>query len=224
MWAKIAKFVITFRLYLLIVTGLITLFFAYQSRKLELTYDFVKVVPQNDPDLQYFGEFKKMFGEDGNILVVGVADSKIFELSTFLKFKKLSEDLGQVTGVNQVISIPTQKYIEKDTAKKKFGLVPLFKQNPSSQKELDSLLEFSHNLHMYDGQLYNSVSNATLIAITIDQKVLNSAKRIETVNGIMELASNFSKETDIHVHYAGLPFVRAIMVGKVKKDFTLFLY
>lgn len=224
MWAKIAKFVISYRLYLLIGTGLLTLYMGYEARKVEMTYDFVKVVPQSDPDLQYFNEFKKRFGEDGNILVVGLADEKVFQYDNFVKYKKLAEALGKVTGVNQVISIPTQQYIEKDTAKKRFALAPLFKRTPSNQAELDSLMEISHSLHMYDGQLYNSVSKATLIAITIDQKILNSAKRLETVGGITKLADAFSKETDIKVHYAGLPYVRAIMIGKVKKEFTLFLF
>jgi predicted RND superfamily exporter protein len=224
MWAKISKFVITYRLYLLIGTGLLTLFMGYQARKLEMTYDFVKVVPQSDPDLQYYNKFKTMFGEDGNILVVGMADEKVFKFDNFVKYKKLTEDLERIPGVNQIISIPTQKVIQKDTTKKRFTLVPLFDKNPINQAQLDSLLEVSHGLHMYDGQLYNSESKATLIAISIDQKILNSPKRLETVQGITQLANHFSKETSIQVHYAGLPYVRAIMIGKVKREFTLFLY
>jgi uncharacterized protein len=224
MWAKISKFVISYRLYLLISTGLMTIFMAYQSRKLEMTYDFIKVVPQTDPDLEYYNQFKAMFGEEGNIMVLGLADDKVFEVGQFAKYSQLATDLTKVSGVKQVISIPTQQYIEKDTVKKRFVLAPLFKTVPKTQLELDSLLEVSENLRMYEGQLFNHVSKATLIAVTIDQKILNSPKRLETVGGIIKLANTFSEETDIKVHFAGLPYVRAIMIGKVKHEFTLFLY
>lgn len=224
MWARIAKFVISYRLYLLIGTALLTGVMAYQARKLEMTYEFIKVVPQSDPDLVYFEQFKKEFGEDGNILVVGLSDENVYKLSYFNQFKRLAEDLGKVPGVNQVISIPTQQYIEKDTSKKRFALAPLFKKNPQSQKELDSLLEISHNLRMYENQIYNAASKATLIAIAVDQKVLNSSKRLETIGEIMRLSTVFSKNTSIELHYAGLPYVRAILIGKVKREFTLFLY
>ena len=85
MWSKIARFVIYYRIYLLIGTALITAVMGFMARDLELTYDFVKVVPQNDEELIYYHNFKKQFGEDGNILAVGIADDKIFEISNFLK-------------------------------------------------------------------------------------------------------------------------------------------
>jgi len=81
MWVKLGSFIIKFRLILLIITGSITAFMAYKASKIEITYDFLKVVPQDDPDMVYFQEFYKTFGEDGNIMVIGVQDPKIFKLS-----------------------------------------------------------------------------------------------------------------------------------------------
>jgi hypothetical protein len=91
MWSKIARFVIYYRIYLLIGTALITAVMAYMARNLELTYDFVKVVPQNDEELIYYNNFKKQFGEDGNILAVGMADEKIksFPFPLFNTFKRI---------------------------------------------------------------------------------------------------------------------------------------
>lgn len=224
MWAKIARFIIHYRLYLLIGTGILTAFMGYQARNVEMTYDFVKVVPKSDPELIYFNKFKEQFGEDGNILAVGLADEKVFKLENFNKFKALAENFAKVEGVKQVISIPTVQYIQKDTAKKKFVLAPLFTHSPKTQAELDSLLEVFHGLHMYDNQIYNDESDATLIAVAIDQKVLNSPKRLVTIGDIMKLSDTFTKDTNIKLRFAGLPYVRAILIGKVKHEFSLFLY
>ena len=38
------------------------------------------------------------------------------------------------------------------------------------------------------------------------------------------MVESFSAETEIKVHYAGLPYVRTIMAGKVKDELKLFLW
>src|SRR3954465_9414358 len=122
MWVKISSLIIKNRLLLLISTVLITLFMAYKAREVELTYDFVKVIPQDDPDFIYFNQFKKTFGEDGNILVVGLKDESVFKLNKFQAFQKLTSDLAKVEGISGVVSLPTVQRLYKDTAQQKFVL------------------------------------------------------------------------------------------------------
>src|SRR5690606_33084907 len=50
-----------------------------------------------------------------------------------------------------------------------------------------------------------------------------SSRRLEVVNNILELGQQFSKDTKIGAHYAGLPYVRAIMMGQVQGELKLFL-
>jgi predicted RND superfamily exporter protein len=78
MWNAIATFCIRNRFVLLIVLGLMTGVFGYYATKVKMTYDNAKIIPNDDPDHQDYLKFKQMFGEDGNILVIGVQSSKIF--------------------------------------------------------------------------------------------------------------------------------------------------
>jgi predicted RND superfamily exporter protein len=209
---------------LLISTVLITVFMAYKAREVELTYDFVKVIPQDDPDFIYFNQFKKTFGEDGNILVVGLKDESVFKLNKFQAFQKLTKDLSKVEGISGVVSLPTVQRLYKDTAQQKFVLQPLFDKIPQTQAELDSLLTKADETKFYEGLLVNKETKATIIAITMERSYLNSARRTEVVDNILKLTDKFSQDSHIQLHYAGLPYVRAIMVGKVQKEFKLFLY
>ncbi|MEJ7662457.1 MAG: hypothetical protein WKG07_24265 [Hymenobacter sp.] len=43
---------------------------------MEMTYDFAQVVSPQDPEMVYFQQFKQTFGEDGNVLVLGLQDSR----------------------------------------------------------------------------------------------------------------------------------------------------
>jgi len=224
MWARIADLIIKFRLWLMIITVVITAFMAYKATKAEMTYDFVKVIPEDDPEFIYFQKFKQTFGEDGNILVVGLQDPTVFsDLKKFQAFYKLTKDIAKIDGVKESLSIPSIRVLTKDTVEKKFVLKSLFVRAPQTQKELDSLLKQAEEARFYDGLLLNTKTRATLIAVPIEKSVLNSPRRQEVVNSILAECEGFAKETGITLHYAGLPYVRAILAGELTKEVILFL-
>ena len=83
MWSKLADFIIANRIPLIGVILLITIFMGYNAKDVELNYDFAKVVPENDPDMIDFMNFKQLFGEDGSILAIGIRDHRIFKPTNF---------------------------------------------------------------------------------------------------------------------------------------------
>jgi predicted RND superfamily exporter protein len=223
MWVKISNLIIKNRILLLGLTILITIFMAYKSREVEMTYDFVKVVPENDSSMLEFKKFKSTFGEDGNILVIGFKDVSVYKLKNFLAFQKLTNSLSGVEGINGVVSLPTVKRLTKDTVENRFVQKLVFEKAPATQKELDSLLKKASEVKFYEGLLVNKKTRATLIAVAMERSFLNSSRRTEVVDNIVKHCEIFSGETGIKLHYAGLPYVRAIMIGKVQKEFKLFL-
>ncbi|MET3539330.1 putative RND superfamily exporter protein [Pontibacter aydingkolensis] len=202
---------------------MLTAFMAYKAKDAEMSYDFANVVSQDDVDMQYFQRFKQTFGEDGNILVVGMQDNKVYKLENFKELKALSEHLAQVEGVKAVISLPNLVQVVKDTAERKFTTSQIFDAFPGTQPQLDSLLKVVRNQGFYDGQIINDKTGATLIAITVEPEFLNSARRGEVMDNITEHTETFSKSTGIKLHYAGLPFVRAVMTTKVAAEMKMFL-
>ena len=71
MWNTLGSFSLRNRFWVLIVLGLLTLFFGFFATKVQMTYDFVKMVPQDDVDYLDYVKFKETFGEDGSIVVIG---------------------------------------------------------------------------------------------------------------------------------------------------------
>ena len=105
MWLTFGRFIIRNRFWLLVAIGVLTIISAYETTKVQLTYDFAKVVPNDDPDFIEYTNFKQMFGEDGNVLVVGVQNKKLFEKDFFNDWYKLSCDVEKIEGVEKVISL-----------------------------------------------------------------------------------------------------------------------
>jgi len=224
MWSKIADGIIRFRLLLMVAIGLITVVMGYYATKVEMSYDFARTVPPEDPDMVFFAQFKKQFGEDGNIMAIGVKDSSIYKLENFKKFRALNDKVRKIEGVNEVLSLPSLRIILKDTANTKFKLIPLFPDTIQTQAQLDSLLGVALGQKFYMGQLVNTYNGATMILAPIQKEYANSAKRINVTNNLVKYGTEFTEQTGIKLHYAGLPFVRSVMAEKVRKELLFFTY
>jgi len=224
MWTKSAQLIIRYRLHLMVVIGLITAVMGYYASKVEMSYDFARTVPPNDPEMIFLNKFKAQFGEDGNMMAIGIKDSAIYKLENFQKLKQFSNDIKKIDGVNEVLSLPLLRVILKDTVEKKFYLHPLFPDEIQTQQQLDSLLAIALGQKFYMGQLVNVDNGATLILAPMNKEYANSVKRLDVTNSLINAGTEFSEQTGIKIHYAGLPFVRSVMAQQVRAELSFFLY
>ncbi len=223
MWIKVAHFIIKYRRWLITMLALITLFMGYQARKLEVSYDYVEAVPASDEDLVYYKQFKKQFGEDANLLAIGVGDSALYQVDNFRRFTYLSHEISKLPGVKYVFSIANLQHLEKDPDQKQFVLQPVFQQIPEDQATLDSLLEVIQQQKFYSQQLLNAETGATFLLAAIEKNVLNSDERQHLIPDIQQLGDSFTEVTGIELHYAGIPFVRTVMNAKIRSELRTFL-
>lgn len=207
----------------MVVLGLITIFMGYKSKDILWSYDMVNIVPENDPDQAYFKEFKEIFGEDGNIMAIGIKDSTVYQAANFQKLRYLTDELSRIDGVKAVLGLPNLQMLQKNTAKRRFELVPVFPEIPEDQSLLDSLIGVANDLKFYSGQLVNSENGATLILVTVDREKLNSEDRFTMIDDIVRSGDQFEEITGIKTHYAGLPYVRAVNTLKIKQELNKFL-
>lgn len=223
MWSKLAHTILRFRVTLMVILAMITIFMGYQSKNIKWSYDLANIVPEDDPDMIYFKQFRQTFGEDGNILALGVQDSSIYKLENFRKFSQLVYELREMEGVRNILGLPNLQMLRKNNEKRAFELQPVFESVPDDQQTLDSLLQGAKSLKFYSGQLINEQNGATLVLVTIQREILNSKNRDQLVNTIIAKGETFEKETGIDMHFAGLPYSRSITTGKVKAELNMFL-
>ncbi len=223
MWRYIAHIILTYRRVLIVLLALITIFMAKKAQEVEWSFDLAKTVPETDPEMKFFQQFKEQYGEDGNILAIGLSDSSIYELENFRRFKYLTEELTRLEGVKNVLALPNFPKLVKDNQTKQFKLKQIFKTIPDNQDSLNLLFEQALKLKFYSGQLVNEENGATLLLLTVRKEVLNSANRAQLIDDIRFAGDAFSKVTGIDLHYAGLPYTRSVITGKVKNELNLFL-
>lgn len=224
MWNAIATFCIRNRFVLLIVLGLMTGVFGYYATKVKMTYDNAKIIPNDDPDHQEYIRFKEKFGEDGNILVIGVQSRRLFEKDFFNDWYKLSTDIENKDGVEKVVSISKVYNLYRNDSLRKLEFKPVIDGPVKTQADLDSIRKVIFSLKFYQGILFNPDSNVTLIAVTLEKKYLDSKKRIPLVKGIDSMSRSFGKKYNCNIQISGLPYVRTIMSSRVADEIQIFTY
>ncbi len=224
MWQTFGTFILRNRFWLLIALGILTLAAAYESSKVQMSYDYAKTVPADDPDFIEYIKFKEMFGEDGSVLVVGIKTDKLFDKDFFNQWIQLTQQVKTIEGVEQVLSLGNLYSLQKDDSTQTLQLLPLVKETLKTQQEVDSIRNLIANLPFYEGLLYNPESNVTLLAITLNKQKLDSKARIALVKEIEKTCNEFGQQQNLEMHFSGLPYVRTIYSSKVADEIVLFTY
>ncbi|SDN13139.1 hypothetical protein SAMN05421813_1461 [Daejeonella rubra] len=223
MWNNFSKFILSNRISILVVFFLITLFMAWKASYVRLSYTGSKILPLTDSAFIKYNNFKSQFGEDGNMMVLGISSPDLLKKEQFNEWKALAADIQKVEGIKQVLSIGNLYDLQKDTTNQRFVLKQLSGTTVLNDAEMDSIKQRIYELPFYEGLIYNKESNATLMAINFDTKILNTKKRGPIIQSILDKADAYSKRNNIEVHYSGLPFIRTAVSQLVSKEFVLFL-
>jgi uncharacterized protein len=226
MWGNIASFVLRFRLLLLILLIGATAFMGYHASRVQLSYEFARAVPIDNPKYVAYQNFKKQFGEDGNLLVIGVQTDKLFDQNVFNDYIALNNKLKKIPGVDEVLGVTSSvnllKKIKPDSSQT-LAAVPVFRNKNLSQPEIDSSKAVFFNLLFYRGLLYNPQTNSYLIAVNVNKNIMASAKRTITVKAVKDAGDEFGSKHSIDMHYSGLPFIRTSMAVKIANEMKIFL-
>lgn len=222
MWTFVARLILRNRITFLVVLAIITAFMAYKASFVEMSYEYAKMLPIKDSSYQNHLYFKKIFGEESNVFVVGFQDTSLFTLEKFNDYKTFEEEVKNIEGVTGILSAGSAINLVKNKEIKQFEVDEIFNKEITSQEELDSLADVFHNLPFYKNLLYNDSSKVYLVAISLAKDKLNSKARIPLINNIIESFDTYSKEHSIQPHYSGLPYIRTQISQKIKDEIKLF--
>ncbi len=223
MWRSVAKFILSYRKSLLSLVLLLTMIMAWQARGVKISYDLPRLLPNDNPVFLEFLDFKKTFGEDANVLVLGTIAPDLFEKDFLAGWYQLGEDLREAYGVNGVVSVAHAYNLVKDTTDKKFVVKPVIQSAPKTQEEADQARALFESLPFYEGRLYNNESKATLMALTLDKDLLGSFEKVELANRIKGIADQFGSQFGVDMKYSGIAYLRAFRTEKTASELIGFL-
>jgi uncharacterized protein len=223
MWPFIARKILRNRIAFIVVLAMLTTFMGYHASKIELSYEFAKILPSTDSAYTDYNNFKDLFGQDGNIMVIGVQDKDFFTKSKFNDWHNLSLDIKKIKGVENVISITNVSKVAFDDSLHKIMFVPFLTHIPENQEQLNSVKLSLDSLPFYEGFVINKETSSHLMAVTFSQSEINSKNRISIVNEIKGKAMQYATKHATDVHLSGMPYIRTVFMQKVSNEMVLFL-
>lgn len=223
MFTHISRFILKHRTLIIIVLLLLTAFMAYNAKDVKLSYENSSLLPEKDSTRIEYQEFKRLFGEDGNVIVIGTINPDLFKLDQFNAWSDLGNEVRKIDGVLEVLNISRAINLVKNEETHQFKIVPVVAQKPTTQAEVDSLKNQIIGLKFFEGLLYNPKTKATLMTITLDKKKLNDISRIAITNSITDAVESYKAKNKVEVHCSGMPYIRTITMQKVKHELFLFV-
>lgn len=223
MWYRTGKFILQYRIPLLAILVLATAFMGWQASQVQLSYEFSKAIPTDNPRYQEYLAFKQKFGEDGSVLVIGVEDPRFFDKAHFDAYRQMMADIKKVKGVEGLMSVPAAINLHKSDSSEALLSGPLFDSTVKTQPEIDSARALFENLLFYRGLLHNPQKHAYLAGATINKGILASKDRTRVVNEIVAITKAYSHHTQVQAHLSGLPLIRTQIADRIKNEMNYFL-
>src|SRR4030095_8576868 len=167
MWQYLGHFILRYRIPLLVIVLALTAFMGYHASKTELSYEFARAIPTDNKKYLEYQEFRRKFGEDGNLLVIGIQTPKLFEEKTFNAYSQLALDLKKVRGVDDIICVTSAINLVKVPETEKLVADTIFPERTLTQAEIDSGKTIFLSLPFYKHLLYNPDTHAWLMGVRI---------------------------------------------------------
>jgi len=224
-WNTIARFILRNRFFLLLVIAGITVALAMQWKNMRFSTTEANLLPdEHEINLEY-KTFVDKFGEEGNLIILGIKDTLLFEPDRFKAWTQLSKTLNAYDEVDFTISIGDLKQLEKRKDTTAFKLVPLIKDSILTKESLSKFkYDLFNKLPFYEGLVYSPNKKSVRSAIYLKKDIINtSARRDFVINDLIPIIDEFEKETGLHVYVSGMPYIRTLNAQNIIDEIGMFV-
>ena len=224
-WEIFARIILRNRIVFLVFIFITTLLLSTQWKNLKFSYSEANLMPFDHPFNIAYDNFIDVFGEEGNLLIIAVKDSSLFEKNNFNAWIKLSESIKNNREVNNVIHVGNIPVISKDLIKKRFNIDSLVNEFFTNNIKIESFKNnLFNNYPFYENILFNKNSETIQTAIYLDKSIVNNIERIEFVNKIfIPSIKSFESQTKIDVKISGMPYIRTMNAQNIMDEIGKFV-
>ena len=209
-WQVVSRFILKQRIFILLVLAAATIFLGTKIQNIKFSHTEANLLPRDHEDNIKYDNFLEIFGEEGNLILLAVKDSAIFNVTNFNKWTDFSKKFDSFPQVDFTVSVGDIKKLKKDKENQRFFVEPLYQKQPTSDVEVKNIKdELFNNLPFFDNFLFNKKTGTIQTAIYLDQEILNTDIRERFVFDVLNpLVEEFEKDTGLDVRVSGMPFIR----------------
>ena len=224
-WTKAAGIILRNRYLVLLFIAIITSLLASQMKYMKFSYTEANLLPEDHEANIDYNKFLDIFGEEGNLVILGIKDSTVFTPQKFNAWNKLTEQFDDRDEIDFTISISDVQKLKADRKKRKFVLEPLYEKEPTTSAEVNAIKkQLFEKLPFYDNLLYNKETETLQTAIYIKKEIINTPKRRDFIFDVLiPRIEKFEKENNVNVRVSGMPYIRTLNAQNIQDEIVLFV-
>ncbi|MEE1962142.1 hypothetical protein SAMN04487891_103158 [Flagellimonas taeanensis] len=224
-WPKVSRIILRNRILILLGIVGFTVFLALQWKNIRFSNTESNILPDDHPATIQYRSFTKIFGEEGNAIVLAIRDTALFTPKNFNRWNKLSKQLEAFPEIDFVVSLENLRVLVKDNDEQVFVMEPFLKKKPSSKAEIDSLKNHLFTeLPFYDNLVYNPKSGTIQTIAYLDKDIMDTPVRNEFIlNDLDDLVKSFEEETQMDVRVSGMPYIRTWNTKSIVDEIGIFI-
>ena len=224
-WDVVARLILRNKIAILLGVVLVTIFFSTQWKYMRFTYTEANLLPDDHEVNITYNDFLKVFGEEGNLIVLGVKDTTLFTVEKLNAWNALSDSFREAPEVETVVSIKDLQKLVKDQENEKFALEPFIKDSVASIDQIEKLQDQLFNQYpFYDNFLFNKKTKTVRTAIYLKKDIVNTPARKDFVmENLVEKVKAFETNQGMNVRISGMPYIRTLNAQNIVDEINLFV-
>lgn len=203
---------------LLVLIFLLSGFFAYHAQYMRLDSSVDSLLPQNDPEKQYYNEVRQIFGSE-EIGVVGIVANDIYTARTLEKIQRLTAEIRKIPEVKNVFSLTNAQDIIKSVAQEQTLLIP---EIPTTAEAWEELPDKVANVPVYLKNLVSPDGRAAAINITFLDSISDDEFRRRGINERIQAIVDREAGPE-QLYYTGLPYFKTHLAQSMRRDLSRFV-
>ncbi|WP_299208624.1 efflux RND transporter permease subunit [uncultured Dokdonia sp.] len=224
-WESIARLILRNRPLILILIIATTVYLGFQWQHMRFTYTEANLLPDDHEVNLEYNKFLDKFGEEGNLIVIGIKNDSLFTPNLLNAWNNLSQKIDEYPEVTLSISLKDLKLLDKKENPSRFDLKSFIPDSVTSTKQAsDYRKQLFNDLPFYENLIYNKKTGTVRSAIYLDKTIVNTpARRDFIINDLIPLIENFEKESGIKVRTSGMPYIRTLNSQNIIDEIGLFV-
>lgn len=209
-WDVTARIILRNKIVILVAIIISTYLLSTQWDYMRFSNTEANLLPDDHATNVAYNNFLKIFGEEGNLIILGVKDSTLFEVKKLNAWNTFSSSFKADNTVEAVISIKDLQKLVKNTEKEQFDLEPFIKDSIANLKAVKLLQnELFKQYPFYDNFLFNSKTKTVRTALYLKKSLVNTSARKEFVLEVLEpKIKAFEQQYNLDVRISGMPYIR----------------
>ena len=167
-WEFISKLILKNRIIFILIIISLTIFFSSHWKNVQFTFTEANLLPADHPENIKYSSFKNYFGEEGNIISIGINDSIFLNKKNQQLWNDLNYKLSDFEEIESILSTNNLIELKKDSKNKKLILEKI---------NIDSKAKLFNELPFYENLIYNKSSESIRSILYMDYKIINTSLR-----------------------------------------------